>query len=56
MFAASVRKFHPELDFEAALKLLTLDSIYAVATAITDAWKAANPEPEKTADPPRPGA
>jgi hypothetical protein len=56
MFAAAVRKFQPEIDFESALELLTFESIYAVATALTAAWKAANPEPEKTADPPQPGA
>jgi hypothetical protein len=55
MFAAAVRKFHPELGFDEAQRLLTIDSIHDVALAVRAAWEAATPEPEKSADPPQPG-
>jgi hypothetical protein len=56
VFAASLRKFHPEISFDDAKKLLSFDALYAVALKIQEAWTAATPEPETPADPPQPGA
>ena len=38
LFAAAVRPFHPELNFEAACKLVTIGSFYVVVTAILNAF------------------
>jgi hypothetical protein len=56
LFAAAVRTFHPELGFEEAQELLALADIFRVVGAIELSWSASVPEPEKTADPPQPGA
>lgn len=56
VFAAALRKFHPEIPFEHAMGLLTFDSLYTVALAIQKAWVAATPEADQSAPPPQPGA
>lgn len=43
-FACSVRKFHPELSFEDACKLVTIKSMTAIANAVATAWYAEMPE------------
>jgi hypothetical protein len=53
-FAAAVRKFHPELGFDEAMRLLTLDCIHDVALAVRGAWEKSAPEPS-AGDPPQPG-
>ena len=56
IFAAAVRTFHPELDFEAAKALLSrLEDVYRVCITIRSAWAKAVPEQETTADPRHPG-
>lgn len=57
IFPAAVRKFHPDLSFADAQKLVTLQSIYPIANAIWDAWMAAAPDLEPVlspANPPQP--
>ncbi len=56
VFAAAVRTFHPEIGFDEARELIGLNDMLLVAIAIREAWDKAQPEPEKDADPPRPGA
>jgi hypothetical protein len=56
IFAAALRKFHPEISFDDAKKLLTFDGLYTVAVKIQEAWQAAIPEPETAEAPPQPGA
>ena len=55
LFAAGVRAFHSELDFEEAQELLALGDIFRVVAAIESSWSAAVPEPEKAARPLEPG-
>jgi len=55
IFACGIRTFHPELSYEEALKLLTVDALYEAATAIRLAWTAANPEAKDPSDPSRAG-
>lgn len=45
VFAAAVRKFHPELGFEAALELVGINDLLTIALAIKDAWEASTPLP-----------
>jgi hypothetical protein len=56
VFAAALRKFHPEITFEEAKRLLTIDALYTVALKLQEAWKAATPEVDTTQSPPQPGA
>jgi hypothetical protein len=51
VFAAAVRKFHPELGFEEAMGLLGLDDVYRVWGAIRAAWDASRPQSEGTPGP-----
>lgn len=53
IFAAAVRTFHPEISFDAARKLISLDDLYSVALAIREAWDASKPA---EGNPPEPGA
>jgi hypothetical protein len=46
LFAASIRKFHPEVGFEEAIDLVTLPYLYTVAVAVHNAWEKALPKPE----------
>lgn len=39
LFAASVRVFHPEISYDAALELLQVADVYAVGDAVMEAWK-----------------
>jgi hypothetical protein len=50
IFAAAVRKFHPELGFDEAMRLIKMPDLYTVALAVQEAWKAAMPARE-SADP-----
>lgn len=54
MFAAAVRKFHPELGFEEAMGLLTLTNVHDVSLALQAAWVKSEATPDP-ADPTRPG-
>jgi hypothetical protein len=38
LFAASIRKFHPEISFEEAKALLTLPQLLEVGSVIADVW------------------
>lgn len=38
IFAAAVRTFHPELTFEQARDLPTLEDLYAIAVKVREAW------------------
>jgi hypothetical protein len=46
IFAAAIRKFHPEITFEQAMAMITLQNVYLIANAVSEAWQAALPEPE----------
>jgi hypothetical protein len=46
IFAAAIRKFHPEVSFEQAMGMITLQNVYLIANAVSEAWTAALPEPE----------
>jgi hypothetical protein len=46
LFAAAVRKFHPDLDYHAATKLVTPFNASAIATTLLTAWNKSLPEPE----------
>ena len=46
LFAASIRKFHPEIDFGDAMDLVTLPYVQTVAVALHDAWEKCLPKPE----------
>lgn len=48
LFAASLRKFHPEYTFDAAVKLVTLANLYLITNLIQQAWQDAMPEAEVT--------
>jgi len=56
LFAASIRKFHPEVGFEEAIDLVTPPYIHAVALALVEAWNKSIPAPEKKANPTEPGS
>jgi hypothetical protein len=47
IFPCAIHRFHPELTFEAAQKLVTLPVLYAVWPFINLAWKQSIPEPEE---------
>jgi len=53
IFAAALRKFHPEIGFEQAKSLLTFAALYDVALKLQSAWAVATPEAEQP-DPPQP--
>lgn len=57
MFAASIRRFHPEVTYAEAVGLVNLPSAFHIALAIGEAWKKAMPEPSEEAqkNPTRPG-
>jgi hypothetical protein len=44
IFPCIVHKYHPELSFEEAQALVTLATVYPIATAIGEAWRAAVPD------------
>jgi hypothetical protein len=46
IFGAALRAFHPEITFEQAMALITLQNVYLIANAVSEAWTAALPEPE----------
>lgn len=48
VFAAALRRFHPEIDYDAACNLLTLPDVYVVGEAIMRLWQSSMPKPEKT--------
>ena len=54
IFAAAIRKFHPEISFDEACALVTLVTVYDIAKRIQDVWDAASPV-TATPDPSRPG-
>lgn len=59
IFAASIRRFHPEISYEDAVRLVTLPYVYTVAAAIQEAWKKAMPDAasaEDGANPIQPGS
>ena len=41
VFACAARSHHPELGWEAAQELVTMESVYSVATVIQQAWNLA---------------
>ena len=45
IFACAIQKFHPEIGYEQATKLITFPTLYIVAGAIQAAWAASLPEP-----------
>src|SRR5579875_2429828 len=47
IFAAAIRKYHPEIGYHQAISMVTLANVYAIATAIAAAWTEAVPEPEE---------
>lgn len=44
LFAAGLWTFHPEVGFEAARKMVTLDKVFEISRAIQAAYVAAMPE------------
>lgn len=57
LFAASIQRFHPEIDFEDGLNLLNISNIYKVANAIASAVEKSMSVPDKDvkANPIEPG-
>ena len=55
IFAAAIRKFHPDVTFSQAVAMVTLRNVYALAQVIADAWKAAIPEVEVSEGEAQPG-
>jgi hypothetical protein len=47
-FAATLRRFHPEIPFVQALALPKMADIYAISLAIADAWKKSLPVPDES--------
>lgn len=47
IFPCAVHRFHPELTFEEAQKLVTLPVLYAIWPFVTQAWKESLPEPDE---------
>jgi hypothetical protein len=47
MFAASIRRFHPEIAYEDAIDLVDLPTAFSVYSAIVEAWAKAMPEPRR---------
>lgn len=59
VFAASLRKFHPEIAYADALQLLTLPFLQDAYAAVIDAWNKALAEPSGEAggkNPTEPGS
>lgn len=46
IFAASIRKFQPEISYEEAVAMVTLKNVFVIANTIYDAWNQSQPEPE----------
>jgi hypothetical protein len=46
IFPCIVHKYHPELSWDEAQKLITLATLYPIATKIGEAWQAGVPEKE----------
>lgn len=44
IFACAIRAFHPDIDFNEAVGMVTLTNVYSIANAIAQAWQAALPE------------
>jgi hypothetical protein len=58
MFACSLRRFHPELDYDTACGLLTPAYVYVVNDAINKLWMESIPAPDAEAakeNPTQPG-
>lgn len=53
VFAAAVRRFHPEITFEAAIDLVTMRYFMAVGNAVLEAWNKCLAEPEEASAGPR---
>jgi hypothetical protein len=49
VFAAALRTFHPDIDFDAAKKMIALEDLYAVALKVREAWQAARVDDETAA-------
>jgi hypothetical protein len=47
IFAAALRKFHPDITFDQAVGMVNFGNVYTIANAIAEAWQSALPEPEK---------
>jgi hypothetical protein len=45
LFPCTLRKYHRDLDFASAQRLVTWEAVYAIAGALMTAWHAAAPEP-----------
>jgi hypothetical protein len=56
IFACSLVPYQPDMDFEAAMELVTPGNIFGIIEKMLKAWGAAMPEPEKGERPPEPGA
>lgn len=54
LFAAAVRKFHPEIPFRAAMEIPALEDLYNVSALVAESWSASMPAPAE--NPPQPGA
>lgn len=50
LFPCAIHKFHPELSFEDAQKLLSLPVLFAVGTALADAWAQSQPAPKNAVE------
>jgi hypothetical protein len=50
VFPCAVHKFHPELSFEDAQKLLNIQSALAVLSALYEAWGVSVPETKEAPD------
>lgn len=57
MFAVALRRFHPDIPFEDALRIPGLGSFYQLRLAVVDAWRRSLEEPEvdSSKNPTQPG-
>jgi len=46
LFPCALHKFHPEISYEEAQKMVTMPVLYVVAASVGEAWKASLPEPD----------
>jgi hypothetical protein len=46
VFAAAIHRYHPELSFEEAMRIVTLPNSLTIAYKISEAWRKALPDAE----------
>lgn len=56
IFPCSIQRFHPNIGFEEAQKLVSLNNLWDIVAAVQSAWEQAMPapKPDSGTDPPPP--